>query len=239
MNGVDPGGHDWFTDLFSYQEEEREYHSTVASSISSGTSSSQSASLNLWGASLGRQKADIDWRRAEAEDGLLWGLNALFLGMAIESAGVEFARAAGQLASSQMSANPALDNATSVWNMPPMKRGVAIEKAAGVNIGGNYPVIDDLRGGVATSVKSIDLNAATYQKAGTVESKVKGYVDKLNYFQGVRQQGFDSRGTNMSTKVLNVYIPMGSGSTSQRQQMSNACTYGASCGITVNYYGVQ
>lgn len=130
-------------------------------------------------------------------------------------------------------------DAASVWDLPPLERGVPVEKGAGVNIGGNYPVIDDLRGGVATSVKSIDLKAPSYQKPGAVESRIKGQVNRLDRFQGVDQSGFDSRGPFMNQKVLDVYVPKNSISPSQASQMSRAASYASSRGITVNYYGIQ
>ena len=48
----------------------------------------------------------------------------------------------------------------------------------------NFPVIDDYLGGVATSIKSIDLTSPTYQSAAALTSRIRGYARKLSSFQG-------------------------------------------------------
>jgi hypothetical protein len=48
-----------------------------------------------------------------------------------------------------------------VWKLGWAARGRLIEKELGANLHPNFPVIDKFRNGVATSIKSIDLNAAT------------------------------------------------------------------------------
>ncbi|MGL4825791.1 MAG: hypothetical protein ACRC4G_06375, partial [Alphaproteobacteria bacterium] len=53
----------------------------------------------------------------------------------------------------------------SVWLEGPVTRGEKIEQALGQNLHKNYPVIDRFDNGVVTSIKSIDLNAKTYQDA--------------------------------------------------------------------------
>lgn len=58
----------------------------------------------------------------------------------------------------------------SVWQMRPFERGVAIENMLGRSpqLAQNFPVIDRWNNGVATSIKSIDLMAKSYQNTGTL-----------------------------------------------------------------------
>jgi filamentous hemagglutinin len=57
----------------------------------------------------------------------------------------------------------------------------------GENLVSNFPVIDrwSVSNGVATSIKSIDLNAASYQNISALARKVTGYVNTLANWQGM------------------------------------------------------
>jgi filamentous hemagglutinin len=46
----------------------------------------------------------------------------------------------------------------------------------GANLPQNFPVIDRFVSGVATSIKTLDLNAATYQNISALTGKVRGYI---------------------------------------------------------------
>lgn len=70
----------------------------------------------------------------------------------------------------------------SIWNQRPVIRGELIEQRLGANLGRTFRTIDDFRNGVATSIKSIDLDAKTYKRASALESRLKGYVNKLASF---------------------------------------------------------
>jgi RHS repeat-associated protein len=62
----------------------------------------------------------------------------------------------------------AVGRAVSVWGMNSGQRGMMIERALGGNLPTNFPVIDKLAKGVATSIKSIDLTAKSYQRNGAL-----------------------------------------------------------------------
>jgi hypothetical protein len=98
----------------------------------------------------------------------------------------------------------------SVWTLSNAIRGRAIEGSLGGNdfqgkkmpgakfddfvslngqkvprySGENFPVIDKYDGTTATSIKSMDLNADSYQDAAKVESTAKRYVDQVRNFKG-------------------------------------------------------
>ncbi|WP_289490284.1 hypothetical protein, partial [Klebsiella pneumoniae] len=74
--------------------------------------------------------------------------------------------------------------------MKAVDRGYEIEKSLG-GMANNFPTIDKyvskLKNGInmissATSIKSIDITASSYQKSSKLKSKLKGYVDDLAKF---------------------------------------------------------
>jgi RHS repeat-associated protein len=102
--------------------------------------------------------------------------------------------------------------ASSVWNLSPFARGWAIEELI---LGGarrlhpNFPVIDDFLGGVATSIKSLDLTAATYQSASALTGRLSAYAAKLSAFQGAKFAGTEILAAEIKEKVLVVAFEEG------------------------------
>jgi RHS repeat-associated protein len=91
-----------------------------------------------------------------------------------------------------------------VWKMNPFDRGWAIEKAIGRSpqLVDNFPTIDRFENGVATSIKSIDLGAKTYQNIGALTSEVQGYVGKVANFNGARWGGAEITGITGRQLIL-------------------------------------
>ena len=75
-------------------------------------------------------------------------------------------------------------DAKGAWNLNPFDRGKSLE-ATLKGWGNNFPVIDkfDKTSRTITSIKSLDLNAKSYQSGNAVFNRVKGYIDKLAGFQ--------------------------------------------------------
>ena len=72
-----------------------------------------------------------------------------------------------------------------VWKLGWGLRGQKINEVFGdPTFPSNYPVIDKIPNGVATSVKSIDLNAATYQNEASLANRLKKIVDDVREFDG-------------------------------------------------------
>jgi len=63
-----------------------------------------------------------------------------------------------------------------LWSLNPFARGTQIEQMLGQNLPQNYPTWDRYANGVATSIKSIDLGAKTYQSAGNLTTTLNRYV---------------------------------------------------------------
>ncbi|KVG57943.1 filamentous hemagglutinin N-terminal domain-containing protein [Burkholderia territorii] len=128
------------------------------------------------------------------------------------------------------------DKITSVWNSRPFARGVTIEQNLGQNLPPNMPVIDRFENGIATSIKSLDVNATSYQNTSTLTRTVNGYIDKVAAYNGTSQQGW-ARVTidpaQITGRSLDLVVP-NAGSAAQQQVINQAIQYGASKGVTVN-----
>ena len=83
-------------------------------------------------------------------------------------------------------------DAKGAWSLDPFKRGFALEALRKVEYN-NFPVIDRWieKTKTAISIKSLDLNAKSYQSGNAVFNKVKGYIDKLAQFTGAKQGDWD------------------------------------------------
>ena|GEM_PF-2603345 len=80
-----------------------------------------------------------------------------------------------------------------VWQIGLKLRGEAIENAIGRSpqLSRNFPTIDRYENGIATSIKSIDLAAKTYQNIGRLTSTVQDYINQLYNFNGASFAGTD------------------------------------------------
>jgi hypothetical protein len=110
--------------------------------------------------------------------------------------------------------------ASSVWNLTPFARGWAIEElilGGARNLHPNFPVIDDFVEGVATSIKSMDLTAATYQSGSAIISRLSSYAAKLASFQGAEYAGDVVAGAAIKEKVLVVAFEEGAATIEQAQ----------------------
>jgi RHS repeat-associated protein len=77
----------------------------------------------------------------------------------------------------------------SPWDLGWSSRGLAIEDALGGNLPRSFPTIDRFANGTATSIKSIDLTASSYQSTSALTSRLSGYVDKVAGFNGATFSG--------------------------------------------------
>lgn len=156
--------------------------------------------------------------------------------LAGQSEGVKAVYEAGLLAAAGLLAGPeeaAAASADSVWSLNPFLRGQQIEQALGHNLPGNFPVIDRFAAGVATSIKSLNLDAATYQSESALARTLNSYVNKVAGFQGATWAGTTIRAGEISGRALDLAIPH-SGSAAQQAIINQAVTYGASRGVAVN-----
>jgi len=132
--------------------------------------------------------------------------------------------------------------ANSVWDLPPVARGRLIEQTilgrlpstmqAGVK---NFPVIDDFFNGVATSIKSIDLRAKTYQNTAALVNKIMGDAAKLAEFQGARFGRFAVTADQIEKRVLVVAVEEGAATAAQAESLVQAARQAQAAypGVTV------
>jgi hypothetical protein len=106
-----------------------------------------------------------------------------------------------------------------IWDQGGVNRGRDYEVIKDANIASNFPTIDDFNSetGTATSLKTIDTNAATYQDASKLRSKVNEYSDKLGKFEGATWGGYVVPGDSVEEKVLEIGIPKNSLSKDQEK----------------------
>ena len=123
----------------------------------------------------------------------------------------------------------------SVWNLGNFERGRAIEIALGQNLPSRYPVIDSFveSTGVATSIKSLNLTAQTYQTGAAVLSKLTGYINSLASFDGAAYGDYDIGPGMITSRVLNVAIPDVGLTPAQSAAFNAAVSYGASVNVQV------
>ena len=94
--------------------------------------------------------------------------------------------------------------------------------------------MDKFADGVATSIKSIDLNAATYQDASALASKIDGYVDKVADFPGATFDGASVPGSGIG-RALDLRRFTAGSMTPAQQAVINASTSRAqNLGVTIN-----
>jgi uncharacterized protein RhaS with RHS repeats len=123
--------------------------------------------------------------------------------------------------------------AASVWTLGPALRGRAIEQALGQSLPTNYPVIERYVNGVATSIKSIDLSAATYQNITAFSNTLTGYVNSIANFTSVNWGAVQLAGYPVTTRILTLATPS-AGTAAQQSAINQIVQYGASRGVTVN-----
>ena len=142
---------------------------------------------------------------------------------------------------SQLNTNVAeIDLPEGIWEQGPIDRGNVIDETlhGGNNLGHNYPVIDRYNPdtGVATSVKSRNLNAKTYQNSTKLYNQVKLDIDKLKSFEmidwaGTNYAGFPIEGRNLDMVVPNITL-----SETQINAINKAIEYANINNVKINFY---
>ena len=127
-----------------------------------------------------------------------------------------------------------LDGA-SVWDLGPGERGFAIESQLGGNLPASFPTIDifDTGTGTATSIKSIDLTAPTYQNSSALTSTINGYVDKVASFQGASWGGVEIDSSEVVVRQLQLAVPQGAATAAQQAALNAAVSRAQGMGVNL------
>ena len=102
------------------------------------------------------------------------------------------------------------------WKLGWAKRGQIIHDQFGdPTFPPNYPIIDRIPDGIATSIKSIDLNAKTYQNDISLTNRVLKCVDDVREFEGADWGGKSVKPDDIAGRALEVIVPRGTMTESQ------------------------
>ena len=174
-------------------------------------------------------------------EGLAHGALATGIAMAACSAVAPCAQAASSVLGISAGA-PAIQNGIqtiqsnvqNLWNMNPFTRGNVIENLLGrsPNLAQNFPVIDRFKNGLATSIKSLDLGAKSYQNITTLTRTVEGYVNKLANWQGANWGGVRIDPQMIQGGELLLAIPPNA-SQAQMISLQQLQTWAQSVGVTI------
>ncbi|MGQ9601033.1 MAG: endonuclease toxin domain-containing protein, partial [Anaerolineae bacterium] len=96
-----------------------------------------------------------------------------------------------------------------------------------------HPVIDRFENGVATSIKSIDLTATSYQNISVLTNKVMGYVNTLANWQGARWGGVTVQASQIVGRELLLAIPPGA-TEAQMTTLLQLQQWATTVGVTLN-----
>jgi RsiW-degrading membrane proteinase PrsW (M82 family) len=142
---------------------------------------------------------------------------------------------AGQIAGAGgvPAAAAALPRVAEFWDRGRAVVGDAVEKILGGNLGG-CRVIDKFANGVATSIKSIDLRAITYQDPKYLVGRIEGYIDKVASFNGIRWGTIAIDESQVIIRELEIAIPPVQNAM-QSQVMEAMVQSGAASGVGVKF----
>jgi hypothetical protein len=128
-----------------------------------------------------------------------------------------------------------VEAASAAWDLPAFVRGKYFD--AMFRDGSLHPLsrtIDNFdEAGVATSIKSIDLNAPTYQDFGRLTSKFNKYIDSLDAYRGTDWGGDEIYDSAIKGRALSLIIPKGSMTAVQKAAIEAARARANSLGIDV------
>jgi hypothetical protein len=111
----------------------------------------------------------------------------------------------------------------SIWPKGWSVRGFEAEGEMGSSgiLSRNFPTVDDgiFKDGVFTSMKSIDLNAPTYQNMEKLEKRLNSYLEKMSDWEGQMKPWGEVRinPSSIRERVLNIGVPTGSMTAEQAQ----------------------
>jgi hypothetical protein len=108
------------------------------------------------------------------------------------------------------------------WGFGWAARGMYFSEQLGANLPGTFPVVDSWLGGVITSIKSIDLKAATYQSEVRLTYRLNDYINRLALFHGASLGIWRIESTAIEGRVLSVVVPKGSMTTAQKAAIEAA-----------------
>ncbi len=125
------------------------------------------------------------------------------------------------------------------FQLGPALRGRVIETLQGASEAfRNVRGIDNFANGVATSIKSLDVFAKSYQNLNTLSS-ISGYVQQLAGYSGGQIPGRINQAGDIARRVLQVVLPKGNLSDGVKQALLRVQQQAARDGVELIYYQAQ
>jgi hypothetical protein len=115
----------------------------------------------------------------------------------------------------------AAETASAAWQLGWAARGLYFSEQLGANLPATFETIDSFANGLATSIKSIDLNAATYQNAARLTYRLNAYVDAMALYDGSALGVTEIEASDIG-RALSLAIPKGSMTVAQRAAIEAA-----------------
>lgn len=125
----------------------------------------------------------------------------------------------------------AITSAAEAWKSGWAARGRYFEEKLGRTLHPNFRTIDKIPEGEATSIKSIDLNAATYQNTAQLKYRLNKYIDEVAEYNGGAWGGDEVKSSEITGRALSLAIPKGSMSPEQRVVIEDARARAESLGV--------
>jgi hypothetical protein len=122
----------------------------------------------------------------------------------------------GALLSAGIPSGAAADLPSAAWKLGWVARGNYFSEQLGANLPATFPVIDRWINGVATSIKSIDLSAATYQDATRLTYRLNISIDQMALYEGNEVSVIAIRSSEITGRALSLAVPKGSMTATQR-----------------------
>jgi hypothetical protein len=122
-----------------------------------------------------------------------------------------------------------------------LQLGTIIDELLGNNLGHWFPKIDIYETATceATSIKSLDTTAKSYQTTAALERQVDKYVDDVASFVGQPTGPIRIASTDVKSRTLELAIPDQQLSVAQNQALDDAIVYAKSKGVSLVLTVVQ
>jgi hypothetical protein len=117
------------------------------------------------------------------------------------------------------------------WKLGWAARGDFFNQTLGANLPKAFKTIDAFVNGEVTSIKSIDLNAATYQDGPRLASTLNRYVNSLIDYDGSALGDIKITAEDITGRTLSLAIPKGAATAIQRSAIEAARVRAEAFGI--------
>lgn len=130
-----------------------------------------------------------------------------------------------------------------IWDKSIVAQGSNYEKLRGANLASNCPVIDhyDMQSKSVISLKTMDLRGESYEDQEEIDYIIGRYIEDLSEFMGINWTPPGAKepiilrtGEDFIDKYLEIAIPVGSVTETQRAKLKKLQEYAASVDVILN-----